>query len=1118
MNQDAKPESSSHAGSAARRALLLKALKDKADRPAEAAPARVPDSQPIPLSFAQEAFWLLHQLHDDDSPRNRMVLVRLTGGLDRRAIERSLDQIIRRHDGLRAAFHTSNGKPHVEIAPVAPMALEQVNLEVLPADDREGEAWRLIDQAARVPFKLSAGPLYRGSLLRLSEDNHLLLLVIHHIVFDGWSAGVLLKELAQHYESCVSSGEPAALTPLPMQYADFARVQRGGVNNARFESQVRYWTEQLADAPELQLPAPRMPSDDVQTGTPTAHLLLPPELAAPAGAFAREAGATLYMVLLASFQAVLHRYTGQTDVCVATPIAGRTELETEGLIGAFINTLMIRTRLDGDPSFRTLLSRVRDTTLGAYAHQQVPLETLLHRVRSQRHDGRLSPPRAMLNFRNYPRQPREAGGVRMEELGYEPHLSELDLYLDVVEGADGLHLKLSGSPELFDVAAMDRMLGHLGVLLEGALARPDQPLSALPLLTQTERSRLLAEWNNTDTPFPKDQCLHGLFEAMVARTPEAVALVSDTVQLSYGELNAQANRLAHWLNRAGVGPDDRVAIAARRSPDLIVGLLGILKAGAAYVPLDPDYPRERLAHMLADSGARVLLTQHAVRDALPAFDGETLLLDDPPAALETLSSADPNFVCSPANLAYVIYTSGSTGAPKGVMVEHGSVVNYLTGAVALFNMQPADRLLQFSSISFDAAVEEIFTPLVCGASLALRTEAMLTSTTAFLSQGETWGVTQWHLPTAYWHQLTGALADAAASLPACLRLVVIGGERALPAVARAWQRFAGDRVRTLNTYGPTETTVAVTAFDLARYPGTDHARQEVPIGWPLINTRLHVLDQNLNPMPVGIRGELYVGGVGLARGYLGRPDLSAERFVSDPFASDSGARLYRTGDFARYLDDGSLEFLGRVDHQVKIRGFRIELAEVEAVLGRHPDLHQVVVLARPAESDALQMVAYVEPGPECVPTAESLRAFLAERLPQYMMPARFVLLDAFPLTPNGKIDRLALPEPDARGVTNEPEYAAPSTPMEVAMARIWAEILRVERVGRHDNFLALGGHSLLAAQVVGLVGNAVNVQLPMRMLLEAPTLAAVCQSLESSRCAAEPAPIPRVRRGRPAVG
>ncbi len=1118
MNQDAKPNPPSHAGSASRRALLLKALEHKAERAAEAGSARVSDSQPIPLSFAQEAFWLLHQLHEDDSARNRMVLVRLTGRLDRRAIGRSLDQIIRRHDGLRATFHSSEGVPHVVTAPVAPMALEQVNLEALPADDREGEAWRLVERAARVPFKLSDGPLYRGSLLRLSGDDHLLLLVIHHIVFDGWSAGVLIQELAQHYESCVSSGEPAVLPPLPMQYADFARGQRGGMNDQRFESQLQYWTGQLADAPELQLPVLKMPASRTPGGMATANLHLPLDLAARAGSLAREAGATLYMVLMAAFQAVLHRYTGQTDLCVASPVAGRTELKTEVLIGAFINTLMIRTRLDDDPTFRTLLGRVRDTTLGAYVHQQVPLETLLHRLRSQRGDGRLSPPRVMLNFRNYPRQPQVAGGVRMEELGYEPHLSELDLYLDVVDGADGLHLKLRGAPDLFDAGAMDRMLGHLGVFLKAALGQPDQALSILPLLTHAERSRLLVEWNATDAPFPNDRCIHHLFEAMVARAPEAVALVSELGQLSYGELNARANCLARRLNHAGVGPDSRVAIAARRSPDLIVGLLGILKAGAAYVPLDPDYPARRLVYMLADSGATVLLTQRAVRGALPDFDGLTLMLDDAPALVDESFEADPHFACTPANLAYVIYTSGSTGTPKGVMVEHGSLVNYLTGLVPLLDMRPADRVLQFSSINFDISVEEIFAPLVCGASLALRTDAMLASATAFVSQCDTWGVTQCHLPTAYWHQLAKALTEAKATPPTSLRLVVIGGERALPAVASAWQRFAGSRVRTVNTYGPTETTVAVTAFDLALYRDIDHGREEVPIGRPMINTRLHVLDPKLNPTPVGVPGELYIGGRGLARGYLGRPDLTMERFVPDRFASDSGARLYRSGDRARYLDDGSLEFLGRVDHQVKIHGFRIELGEVEAVLGRHPDLHQVVVLARTTESGELQLTAYMEPLRGRAPPAESLRGFLGEQLPQYMIPAKFVLLDALPLTPNGKIDRQALPEPDAQGAATENEYEAPSTPLELAVARIWAQVLGVDRVGRRDNFLALGGHSLLAAQVVGLVGNAVNLQLPMRLLLEAPTLADVCQTLESSGGAAEPAPIRRVVRTPPPAG
>jgi len=1033
---------------------------------------------PLPLSFSQERLWFLANLETESAAYNMPSALRLTGSLDVDALDRALAEIVRRHEALRTTFHAVEGRPVQRIAPAAGSPLARVDLRALAADTRRAEARRLIARETRRPFRLDRGPLLRTLLLELDAAVYAALVVMHHVVSDGWSLGVFVREMAALYGACLR-GEPAseALPPLPVQYADFAVWQRRRLGEEVLGAQLDFWRRQLADAPAaLDLPTDR-PRPAVWTGRGARlEFDFPGGLVGPLRAVGRAHGATLFMTLLAGFQALLYRATGQRDVLVGTPVAGRGRLEVEGLIGVFVNTLVLRGDPSGTSTFAELLERTRRTALAAYAHQDLPFERLVEELQPRRDLTRTPFFQVMLVLQNAPPSALELPGLTIEPVAGDAGTARFDLLLTAAEIPDGLAGALEYSTDLFDPTTVRRLVDHYVTLLAGAAARPEQRVGALPLLGAGERHQLLREWNDSRVAWPPAPGLHQLVEEQVARAPDAVALVYEDRRLSYRALDARADALARRLGELGVGPDILVGICAERSLELVVGLLAILKAGGAYVPLDPTYPRERLAFMTEDAGAPVLLTQEHLRDVLPEHSATTVTLD---AGVPT-TPARPPWRGTPDSLAYAIFTSGSTGRPKGAMNSHRAIVNRLLWMQAAYGLTPEDRVLQKTPFSFDVSVWELFWPLMVGARLVVARPGGHQDAAYLVRLIVREGITTLHFVPS---MLQVFLEQPGAQSCHSLRRVIASGE-ALPYELE--QRFFARLGAELhNLYGPTEAAVDVTYQPCAPSP----RRRPVAIGRPVANTAVHVFDRDLRPAPIGGHGELHVGGVQLARGYLGRGGLTAERFIPDPLSEEPGGRLYKTGDLSRHLAGGAVEYLGRLDFQVKLRGQRIELGEIEATLAAHPSVREAVVLCRDDGGDP-RLVAYLVPraGASCEPPA--LRAFLEERLPEHMVPALFVELESLPLNPNGKADRKALgrlPLPGGEG-RREGAFAAPRDVLELRLARIWEEVLGVASVGVRDDFFALGGHSLSAVRLLARIEQEQGRQLPLAAFFRAPTV------------------------------
>ncbi|MEG4350111.1 amino acid adenylation domain-containing protein [Microcoleus sp. LAD1_D3] len=1075
--------------SAKKRALLEVMLREQGVE--SSSDRRIPrrkEGDSIPLSFAQQRLWFFDQFEAGKSFYNLPGAIRLKGKLNVTVLKQTFNEIVNRHEALRSTFTEVQGQPIQVIAPpVSRLPLPVIDLRELPQSDREAAVKQLSAKEGQQPFDLERGPLLRTSLLQLSEEEYVLLLTMHHIVSDGWSIGLLARELAAIYEA-LSAGNQPQLPELPVQYADFAIWQRNWLCGEVRETQLAYWKQQLEGAPPLlELPADR-PRPPIQTSEgATQSLLLSQELTAALKNLSQREDVTLFMTLLAAFKALLYRYTGRTDLLVGSPIANRNRAEIEGLIGVFVNTLVLRTDVSGDPTFRELLQRLREVTLGAYAHQDLPFEKLVEELQPERSLSYNPVFQVMFQLRNNPMPPLDLSGLTLSLLEVETNTTQCDLSLDLEEVGERLQASVEYSTDLFDRATITRMLGHLQTLLEGIAANPEQRLWSLPLLTAAEKQQLL-QWNNTFAQYPQDKCIHQLFEEAVSLSPDAVAVVFEGEELSYRELNARANQLARHLRSLGVKPEVLVGICVERSPLMVIGLLGVLKAGGAYVPLDPNYPKERLAFMLEDSSVQVLLAQEKLLEKLPPHSARVVCLDSGWEEIAFYSSENPRSGVKPENLAYVIYTSGSTGKPKGVLIEHRSLVNYTTAAIAEYGIEKRDRVLQFASISFDASAEEIYPCLTSGATLVLRTDSMLDSAGVFWEKCRTWNLTVLSLPTAYWHELTALLSQETLVLAPSLRLTIIGGEKALPERLKTWIERVGEQVRLVNTYGPTEATVVATICELS---AADATLRELPIGRPIGNVQTYILDCNGQPVPTGIPGELHVGGAGLARGYLNRPELTAEKFIPSPFSNEPGSRLYKTGDLTRYRPDGNIEYVGRIDNQVKIRGFRIELAEIEAVLSQHPAVRESAVLVWFGANARKRLVAYVVPDAQeqnSSLSSSELRQFLQERLPEYMVPSAFVLLEKLPLTPNGKIDRKALPAPDRDRPELEEAFATPSTAIEKILAEIWAQVLGLEQVGIDDNFFELGGDSILSIQVISKANQA-GLRLTPKQLFQHQTIA-----------------------------
>jgi amino acid adenylation domain-containing protein len=1044
-----------------------------------------------PLSFAQERLWFIDRFQPGGFAYNITGGIRMAGQLDIAALERSLGEVLRRHEPLRTVFATADGQPAQVVTPYREFRLPVLGLEPRPEHLRLRAVENLLVEEGRRPFDLARGPLFRAQLFRLAPDDHLLQLTIHHIVADGWSLAILSRELTEHYKAYVG-GHESPLPPLSLRYVKIARRQREWLGSAAFVAQSQYWKDRLTPAPPvLELPAD-FPRPALQTFNGAVEsFLLPSAVVDRLQRLSREHGVTLFMTLFAAFAVILHRYTGLTDIAVGVPIANRTDVDREAVIGLLVNTLVLRADLAGDPSFRDLLLRVRDVALDAYAHQDFPFERLVEMLKPPRDMSHSVLFQVMFIFQNLPSQAVELPGLTLTYPPIRTGTSKTDVTLEVVERSDGLGMYMEYNTDLFKADTVRRVCNHLERLLMGILDDTAESISRLPLLGEAEYHQITAEWNATATSESVGETVPSLLERQVARTPEApAARFEEESCLSYRDLNGRVNRLAHYLRRHGARRGVPVGVLVERSLDMLIAVLAIMKMRAAYVPLDPAYPADRLEFMLQDAEIPLLVTEAALCDRVSiAASTRVLCLDRDADVIGAESDSNPLESASPDDLAYVIYTSGSTGRPKGVQIAHRALTNVLLAFQGSVGVRQDDVLVALTTLSFDIAGLELLLPLVSGAQVVVasretaadpaKLSALLSASPATIVQATptTWRM----LLEAGWREAGGMR-------------ILCGGEAFPPELA---ERLLATGASVWNVYGPTETTIWST---IHRVQSGDNP---VPIGRPIANTQTYVLDANGNPVPIGVPGELYVGGTGVATGYLKRPELTAERFVPDRFSDQQDARLYRTGDVVRYRADGMIEYLGRVDHQVKVRGFRIELGEVESVLTSHAAVIQAVVAAREDRPGDHYLAAYVRLVGAPAPSEVEFRAFLKERLPEYMIPSTFTELEVFPLTPNGKIDRRKLPEPGGRRPGPGSSLAAPQSELERTIAQVWRDVLRLDEVGVDDNFFDLGGHSLLLVQVQTRLRETLEREVPIVEMFQYPTIRTMAAHFTCSRPAFE---------------
>jgi amino acid adenylation domain-containing protein len=1052
-----------------------------------------------PLSAGQRRMWLLDQI-EQGVHYNENFNLRLKGAVDIAILERTLQEILRRHEAMRSSFPVTDGQPVQRIMPTEPIRLPAIDLRGITELERQSEATRLAVEEARRPFDLATGPLWRFKLLMLAEDEVILLITAHHVATDGWSSGVFLTELRVLYEA-FRAGKPSPLSDPLAQYADYAAWQIEWLNSEAAQQQLSYWTRHLTGAaPLLELPADR-PRPSIQTFRGARHqLTLSKPLTAALRDLSRHQGVTLFMTLLSAFQALISRYTGTDDVVVGTPIANRTLPESEGLIGFFVNTLVLRSDLSGDPTFVDLLQRVRQTTLGGFQNQDLPFEELVDALRPQRTQSYTPLFQVVFVLQNLPRPKWELAQLSVSPFRIDSGIAKFDLTLFLFDRADGLTGWIEYATDLFDAARIERMAGHFLTMLEGIVSNPNEHLSRLPLLTEAERHQLLVDWNGTEVDHPANACIHELFEAQAHRTPEAVALTCEGVSLTYRELSQRANQLAHALRECGVGPEVIVGLYIERSMQLVIGLLGILKAGGAYLPIDLAYPKERVIYMLEDARAPVLLTQSKLAADLPVHQARVVCLEDAELSqFQSQPTFNPLSGATAENLAYVIYTSGTTGRPKGTLITHRNVARLFSATEQWYGFNEQDVWTLFHSCAFDFSVWEIWGALLYGGRLVVVPYMVTRSPEEFYKLLAEERVTMLNQTPSAFRQLIQA-EESVGLKELALRYVVFGGEALEMQSLRPWfERHGDQKPRLVNMYGITETTVHVTYRPLSK----EDLNSGSVIGVPIPDLQIYILDAQRQPMPIGVPGEMYVSGAGLARGYLHRPELTAERFVPDHLTGRPGSRLYRTGDLARFLPGRDIEYLGRIDQQVKIRGFRIEPGEVENTLLQHPAVREAVVTVREDTPGDKRLVAYYT-GPdsgeqgEAAVEAEALRSHLARSLPEYMVPAAYVKLKALPLTPNGKVDRKALPAPGADAYSRR-GYEAPQGETETLLAALWAEVLKLDRVGRHDNFFELGGHSLMATQLVSRIRKHLGLDVPLRRLFERPSVAGFSEYIEAIR-------------------
>ncbi|WP_420643177.1 non-ribosomal peptide synthetase [Candidatus Leptofilum sp.] len=1038
-----------------------------------------------PLSFAQQRLWFLEQLEPGSPVYHIPAAFRLRGVVDTAVLQTSLNQLAQRHESLRTVFVSEAGTPYQKVLPEIELPLNVLDLR--RAANNEQVAEKQLFAETQRPFNLKLGPLFRTTVFQLADDDFIIVFMMHHIISDGWSMGVLFGELTAVYNATVQN-ETANLPDLPIQYADFAEWQRNWLQGDVLAAQIGYWKNHLHGAPsllELPLDKPR-PNSKTFVGK-RQSVTLDKIIADGLQTLARQEGATLFMAALAAFKVLLYRYTGQESVVVGSPVANRNRAEIEGLVGFFVNTLALHTDMSGAPSFRQLLGRVKEAALGAYDHQDVPFEKLVEELQPERSLNYNPIFQTLFTLETAARTPLQlAGVVNGRSLEVDFGAAKFDLSLSLTAEENGLIGSFVYNVDLFEPETLVRMAGHLQTLAAAIVANPDQPITQLNMLTEAEWQQLAA-WNSTavtyNHPVPT---VYQLFELQVEKTPDKLALIYEDVEMSYSQLNEKANQLAHYLQKQGVKPETLVGISVERSPDMVIALLGIFKAGGAYLPLDPTYPQERLAYMLADSGVKTLLTQEHLLPDLPETEAAVFLLDSDWHKVENEPTSNLDSGVSPENLAYVIYTSGSTGRPKGVLVTHRGIPNLAEAQIETFGLTPESRCLQFASFSFDASVSEVTTTLLAGATLVLAPQRSMMPGPALIHLLRDKEITVVTLPPS-------ALAVMSPDELSGVKSIISAGEACSAEIAAKW--LPGRRF--VNAYGPTEATVCTTMNIVEKVDGTP------PIGKPINNFQTLVLDANQQPLPQGIPGELYIGSeLALARGYHNRPDLTAEKFVEltlDERISFKNRKFYRSGDLVKWLPDGSLEFLGRIDHQVKVRGFRIELGEIETALREHTAVQEALVLAREDKPGDKRLVAYLLSANGSTPSPTNLRSFLQETLPDYMVPNAFVSLEAFPISPNGKVDRKALPAPSQDVASRESSYVAPGSRVERQLATIWEQILGVSQVGIHDNFFSLGGHSLLATQLFAQIDKQIVKGLPITLLFQYPTVAQLAEVIEKQR-------------------
>lgn len=1064
-------------------------------------------SQNLPLSFGEQQMWFLAQVEPDNPFYNEHFTIYLPSSIDRLALEQSFNQIIDRHEILRTNFSIFDGQPIRIVQPSCHLPLPLINLqEIASESDSEIEALRLVTEKARQPFNLTSDLLLRATLIQLSETDYRLYITVHHIILDAVSIySVLFPELVALYEA-ICDRKPFSLPELTVQYADFAYWQRQQLQVELLKSQLAYWKQQLADLPPLHLPTdrPRPPVQKFRGAMQT--LALSKSLTEALKALSRQENVTLFMTLMAVFKILLYRYSGQEDIPVATVTAGRNRPEIEGLIGYFLNTLILRTDLSGFPSFRQLLSREREVALGAYVNQDLPFEKVVEELQPERNLGQnplfqvlfiLEPPIATFDSKDW----------QVNQMDIHIGTSKCDLFLQLEQKPEGIIGRFEYDTDLFDAATIFRMVGNFITLLESIVANPDQSISKLSLLTIAEQKQLI-NWNATEINYSHNKCVHQLFEDRVEQNPDAIAIIFEGQQLTYQELNQRANQLAHHLRSLGVVPDTVVGICVERSLEMAIGLLGILKAGAAYLPLDPAYPQERIAYMLENAGVPVVLTQASLLPPLLEYGIPAICLDPGWKSIAQRPQDNPTTAVLPDHLAYVIYTSGSTGKPKGVAMSHRPLVNLIDWQLQNFAF-PATKTLQFAPISFDVSFQECFSSWCSGGTLVLISDMIRKDAVALLQLLQDEAIERLFLPFIALQHLA-EVAEERGTVPNRLREIITAGEQ-LQISRSIVNWFSQLKDCTLhNQYGPSESHV-VTAFTLT---GSPESWPKLPsIGRPIANAKIHILDSQLQPVPIGIPGELYIGGVSLANGYINRSDLTSQRFIENPFLNSDeflvlsseleensklrtqNSKLYKTGDLGRYLPDGNVEYMGRIDDQVKIRGFRIELGEIETALAQHPNVAEAVVIVREDIPGDKRLVAYVVASKELASSPNELRHFLQEKLPEYMIPNAFVFLEALPLTPSGKVNRRILPAPEGNREELETAFIAPRTPVEEKLAEIWKKILGIDRVGIYDRFFDLGGHSLKVTQLMFKVRDAFQVEVSLRQFLEVPTIAGTADAI-----------------------